>query len=85
MKKTIRSWDVLTEEQRKKYIKEIIAYFQDERGEEIGIIAAEQILDFFLEHIGIEIHNTALRKAQDVLKKKIEDIDIEIDILKKQK
>ncbi len=43
--------DFISEDKRKAYLKEIIAFFQDERNEEIGFVAAEQVLGFFLRTI----------------------------------
>jgi uncharacterized protein (DUF2164 family) len=80
-----RGLDILTEEARDKSIKEIIAYFDNERGEEIGVVAAGDILDFFLQHIGPEIYNVAVDEVRDSLKKQMEGVDFELDLLKKQK
>lgn len=35
-------------EQREHVINQVQLYFQDERGEELGRLAAEQMLDFFV-------------------------------------
>ena len=67
--------------EKQKYLKEIIAYFQDQRGEEIGVIAAEDILDFFLEEFGEEIYRKAVKDCQKILKEKTSDIDVELQIL----
>ena len=42
-----RSWDFISEESREKYIKEIINFFQTERSEEVGVIAAGELLIYF--------------------------------------
>lgn len=63
------------------YIKEIIGFFHTERGEEIGIIAAEHVLDFFLQTVGEEIYQRAITDAKMVLKEKLESLEIELDIL----
>jgi len=60
--------DFATEEQRTKFIKDIIGFFQDERGEEIGYIAAEKVLDFFTHSMGEEIYQKALNDAKKLLK-----------------
>jgi len=46
-----RKWDILSKEQRDSVAKNIIYYFKNEREQEIGIIAAEEILDFFLKEL----------------------------------
>lgn len=48
-----RKWDLISEEYRKESIREIIDFFQTEMDEEIGIIAAENILNHFLQTVGM--------------------------------
>lgn len=50
----------LSPEQKKKMQEEIIYFFQEERDEELGIIGAETVLDFFLDVLGETIYNKAL-------------------------
>ena len=76
---------MLTEEDRDRCIKEIVGYFLDERGETIGVIAAGNILDFFLQSAGPNIYNKAIEDGKKLLKKQLEGWDIEFDLLKKQK
>lgn len=71
----------LTPVAREKYINEIIAYFQDERGEEIGVIAAGNTLDFILDLTAEEIYNKGVADAKKILKEKLVDIEIELDSL----
>ena len=47
-------------EEKKKMQEEIIYFFQEEREEDLGIIGAETILDFFLDVLGETIYNKAL-------------------------
>jgi uncharacterized protein (DUF2164 family) len=75
-----RAWDYLNDEQRKKAIEEIIAFFESEREEKIGVIAAEQLLDMFLQSSGKEVYNKAIEDAKEFLRKKMEDVEIDIDI-----
>ncbi|MBI2038105.1 MAG: DUF2164 family protein [Candidatus Magasanikbacteria bacterium] len=85
MKNIRRGLDILTEEARSRCIKEIIGYFQDERNETIGIIAAEDVLDFFLQNIAPDVYNKAVEDTKTLLKKQLEGLDFELDLLKKQK
>ena len=80
-----RSWDVISKEKRTKFTEEFIQFFKEERGEEIGIIAAENLLDFFLQHLGMEIYNVGVEDAKMFFKKRFEDIEMDMDLhLKKQ-
>jgi len=69
------------EEKRNDCIKTIISFFQDERDEEIGVVAAGQVLDFFLQTIGEEIYKKGIRDAKKLLKERLEDLDVELDLL----
>ena len=80
-KKKKQKFDFVSKEKRREAIKEIIAYFQDERDEEIGIIAAGDILDFFMDSFGEEIYMKAIKDSKKMLRGKFEDLDIELDLL----
>jgi len=65
-----RDWDVLSDDERKVAIDEIIGYFATGRNEEIGIIAAGELLDMFLRTTGGTIYNHALDGVRPLLEKK---------------
>ncbi len=65
-------------------IKSIISYFQDERNEEIGVIAAGEVLDFFMETLAPKFYNKAIDDTKEIVKKQLESLDFEFDLLKKQ-
>ncbi|MEI7690390.1 MAG: DUF2164 family protein [bacterium] len=74
-----------SEDLKRKYLNDIIAFFQDIRGEEIGFLAAEEVLDFFTETMGEEIYRMAIKDSKKLLKERLEDIDIELDLLSPEK
>ena len=65
----------LTEEQRKAIKEEIHAYYLDERGEDIGIILQEGLLDLFLEQLAPIIYNKALDDAKLWFSRRMDDIN----------
>lgn len=65
----------LTQEQKKKLREEIIYFFQEERDEELGIIGAETVLDFFLDILGKTIYNKALDDVKLWLTRNIENLE----------
>ncbi len=65
----------LSIEQRKKLQEEIIYFFKDERDEELGIIGADTILDFFLDVLGETIYNKALDDAKRMLMRAVENME----------
>jgi uncharacterized protein (DUF2164 family) len=66
---------ILSPEQKKRLLDEIIYYFDKERDEKLGIIASENILDFFLDNLGKSIYNRALDDAKVWYSKRLEDVE----------
>jgi len=81
MKEIKRKWDRITNEKRKSSIEEIITFFKQERDEKIGVIAAEEILDFFLQTVGGDVYNKGVKDSKEALEKRTEDLKIDLDIL----
>ena len=71
----------LTAAQRTAVVADIQAFFREERDEEIGIVAAERVLEFFLETTAKRIYNAALDDAKAWLAKRAEDLGYEFDQL----
>jgi len=76
-----RKWSVLPKEKQKILIEKTITFFANERDQEIGIISAEEILDFFTEHLYTEIYNTAIDDSKKLLHKRFEDLEFDLDLL----
>ncbi len=71
-------------EEKVALIKEIQNFFCQEKGEKIGIIAAENLLDFFIENLGTKIYNKALDDAKVWFSKRMDIIEIDYDLLYQQ-
>jgi uncharacterized protein (DUF2164 family) len=81
-----RDWDILTDEERKRATDAIISYFTAERGEEMGVIAAGELLDLFLRSTGGDIYNHALDDTRPLIEKNLATTLLDIDTtLRKQK
>ncbi len=81
MKPVKRKWDLISKERREVLIRETIHYFKTQRDEDLGMIAAEDILDFFLENIAPDIYNKAINDAKNTLKQSFDNLDIDLDLL----
>lgn len=75
--------NIIPFEKREILKKEIIDYFASEKDIEIGLIAAEEILDFFLIKLNKEIYNQAIEDTQKVIRRGMENIAINVDSLTK--
>jgi len=78
-----RKWDLLSEDTRKRCIQETIDFFGNERDEEIGIIAAGNILNFFLESVALEIYNSGVDDSMKLLKDRFESLEMDLESIKK--
>lgn len=79
MKKTgnQRSADKIkfSNEEKKKIMEEIQIFFQEERDEEIGFLAAEKLYDFFINELGQEIYNKALDDVKFWFSRSMENVE----------
>lgn len=81
MKEIKRKWDLLSKPERTRVNEEIIHFFKEKRDEEIGMIAAEEVLDFFLESTALFIYSKGIEDSKILLQKRFEDISIDLDVL----
>lgn len=56
------------------FIKEIQSYFLDERGEELGTLAAGFLADFIIEKMGPFFYNQGIKDASAFMAEKVEDM-----------
>lgn len=71
----------LNDAQKKHLLGEIKAFYLDVRGEEIGIIEEQQILDLFCEHLAPVIYNKALDDAQLWFRQQMENLSYDYELL----
>lgn len=63
-KKIITGKIQLSEDQKRAMYKEIEAFFLDVRGESIGIIGQQQVMDLFMENLAPVVYNQALNDVR---------------------
>jgi uncharacterized protein (DUF2164 family) len=83
-KKSNPSVITLTDEEKKHMLEDIKYYFATERDEDLGIIASESILDFFLDTLGKHIYNKALDDSKLWYNRRMEDVEAEFYSLYKE-
>ena len=59
-------------------LRSIQDYFETERDETLGVIAAGALLDFVLAEIGPSVYNRAVRDAQEHLHARLAELDIDV-------
>ncbi len=63
----------LDDQTKKRMIEDIRVFFDEERGEDIGDLAAMLVLDFFMDNLGAEVYNQGVRDALRYMSERIED------------
>lgn len=61
----------LKKEDMKKHIKE---YFLKERDEDLGDLASQLVLDFFIDKLALYVYNQGVEDAHIYIKDKLEDL-----------
>ncbi|HEX7064831.1 MAG TPA: DUF2164 domain-containing protein [Bacillales bacterium] len=70
-------------EQKEQIKDRLRQYFLDERGEEMGDLAAENLLSFITKEIGPVYYNQALRDAQKAVDERIANIEEDLLSMKR--
>ncbi|MET3699761.1 uncharacterized protein SAMN05877753_10129 [Bacillus oleivorans] len=70
-------------EQKDQIIAEIQGFFLEEKGEEIGLIAAENIFDFFMERLGPILYNQGVKDAKKLVTQLLLNIEEDIASLER--
>lgn len=74
----------LSDEQKKEIKEEITAFYLDVRGDEIGIIEQQQIMDLFLENLAPIVYNKALDDAKRWFLRQMDNVDSDYYALYKE-
>ncbi|MDH5533258.1 MAG: DUF2164 family protein [Candidatus Pacebacteria bacterium] len=75
---------LLTKEQRQAAIDEIIFFFANQRDEQIGIIAAQDILDMFLENISKAVYNRGVDDTKELIKERMLELETDVELTLKK-
>ena len=73
----------LTREQKEWLINQIQSYFETERSENIGELAAGNLLEFMIEQLGPYVYNQAIGDARVLAMQQMERVEEEMYALEK--
>lgn len=62
------------EDTKRQMIDEIKQYFRDERGEDIGDLAALLMLEFFADKLAPQFYNYGIQDAHEFMAQRLEDV-----------
>ncbi|OAB37754.1 hypothetical protein PMSD_08610 [Paenibacillus macquariensis subsp. defensor] len=74
----------LPNEQREQSIQLIQQYFEEERGETIGDLAADGVLDFFMSHLAPIVYNQALSDSRHLVRQQMSSLEEDLYALEYQ-
>lgn len=80
----VRDWEILTADQRKMAAEALMAFYARERGEEIGLIAAMEIVDSVMQSAGKLVYNKGVEETVDFLKEKLGGVLIDVEAVVKK-
>ncbi len=83
IRKSLNEIIKLSDEQKKQLAQEVRAFYLDVRGEEIGIIEEQQIIDLFCEYMAPIVYNKALDDAQRFFKMQMDNLEADFYLLYK--
>jgi len=81
MAKAKKKWDLLSKDRRRTLVSQIMTYFKTERDEEIGMLAADDMLEFFMKILSEDIYNRAVDDAKNVVKQNFENLEVDLYLL----
>lgn len=73
----------LPREKKDQIIEQLQHYFEHERSETIGTIAAEQMLDFMIKEIGPHVYNQAISDSRKAVLERMQTLEDELYALEK--
>lgn len=76
-----RNWERLPDEEKETAKQELIYFFEKEREEQIGVIAAEEILNFFLQSVGHKLYNKGVADAKKAVSARMDELNYDLDDL----
>lgn len=81
MKNIRRKWDLMSEAKRQSLIREVSTYFKVERDFDVGLLAAEEILNFFLDALGPDLYNKGVSDSKNAVRQNLENLEVDLDLL----
>ncbi len=76
-----RSWERLSEIEKEKAIEAIVHFFEIERDEKIGAVAAERLLNHFLQTVGTDLYNKGVLEAKKAVKYRLDGLNYDLEDL----
>ena len=76
-----RKWDLMSSEKQRKCIDEVITRIEEIENSNVGVIAAQDIIDIVAQNLAPDVYNKAIKDVTKSLRDHFADIEAEIDLL----
>ena len=83
MNKVKKDWDMFPDEQRKVIIEELQRFYKSEFDEDLGMIRADLLLDKFLELTAVQIYNEGVDSTERLVEDRVNELKMELYMLRK--
>lgn len=84
MSKKKHIFDVLTDKRKEEAVEKLQRYFEEEFDEQMGIIAAQDILEVIMRSVSADIYNQGVSDAKEATRERISDLQVDLDVLLKK-
>lgn len=72
-----------SKQQKDQMLSDIQRFFYEERDEEIGSLAAENVLEFFKKHLGPHFYNEGIRDSKKMMDEKLATLEEDFYLLER--
>ena len=84
MKNDISKLSLISDEKKRVAVEAIIAFYKREKDEEIGVIAAEEILELVIDLVGKDIFNKGIDETVRLLQDRLSGVWMDVEALVKK-
>lgn len=77
-------FSLISDAKKRGAVEAIIAFYKRERDEEIGVIAAEEILDLVVDLVGREIFNKGVDETVRLLQDRLGSVWVDVEAIVKK-
>lgn len=79
MKNDISKLSLISDEKKRGAVEAIIAFYKRERDEEIGVIAAEEILELVIDLVGKDIFNKGVDETVRLVQDRLSGVWMDVE------
>lgn len=84
MKNDKSNLSLISDEKKRGAVEAIIAFYKRERDEEIGVIAAEEILEFVIDLVGKDIFNKGIDETVRLVQDRLSGVWMDVEAIVKK-